>query len=69
MAYSADIIRKMAQELYGIEMSGERAAEVAVQVTVLAESAHRAGHESDFNDELLSARQVLMRVAADGDSS
>ena len=69
MGFSADTIRKMAHEVYGIELSDERAAEIAGQVTGLAESARQAGRESDFNDELLSARQVLIQAAEEGGSS
>lgn len=69
MGFSADTIRKMAQEVYGIELSDERAAEIAGQVTGLAESARQAGRESDFNDELLSARQILIQAAEEGGAS
>ena len=69
MGFSADTIRKMAREAYGIEMSDLRAAEIARQVTELAESARQAGCEADFNDELLSARQVLVQAAEEGGTS
>jgi hypothetical protein len=69
MGFSADTIRKMAHEVYGIELSDERAAEIAGQVTGLAESARQAGRESNFNDELLSARQVLIQAAEEGGAS
>lgn len=69
MGFSADTIRKMAHEVYGIELSDERAAEIAGQVTGLAESVRQAGRESNFNDELLSARQVLIQAAEEGGAS
>ena len=69
MGFSADTIRKMAREVYGIEMSDSRAAEIARQVTELAESARQAGREADFNDELLSSREVLIQAAEEGGTS
>ena len=69
MGYSAETIQKMAYEVYGVELSEKRAVEIAGQVTELAESARKAGHESDFNDELLSARQALMQSEVPGESS
>tara|TARA_A100001037_G_scaffold253369_2_gene237936 strand:+ start:2085 stop:2294 length:210 start_codon:yes stop_codon:yes gene_type:complete len=69
MAFSATTIREMARDIYGIEMSEKRAGEVASQVSDLAEAARRAGQQSDFNDELLSARQVILESLDDGGAS
>ena len=69
MGFSADTIREMARDVYGIELSNERAADIAAQVTEMSESARQAGRESDFNDELLSARQVLAQAAEQGSTS
>lgn len=69
MGCSGETIRAMAREIYGIELTEDRAAEIARQVTELAESAGRAGRGSDFDDELLSARQTLIRAAQDGQGS
>lgn len=69
MAFTAETIQAMAREVYGIELSEARASEIAGQVTGLAESARQAGRESDFNDELLSARQVLEQAGEKGGAS
>ena len=69
MRYSASTIQKMAQKVYGVELTEKRAVEIAEQVTELTESARQAGRKSDFNDELLSARKALMQSAVDGGSS
>tara|TARA_B100000029_G_scaffold111181_1_gene103174 strand:- start:2266 stop:2475 length:210 start_codon:yes stop_codon:yes gene_type:complete len=69
MAFSATTIREMARDIYGIEMSEKRAGEVASQVSDLAEAARRVGQQSDFNDELLSARQVILESLDDGGAS
>ncbi len=62
MDHSGETVRAMARELYGIELTEDRAAEIAGQVTQIAGAAGRAGREPDFNDELLSARQALTRA-------
>ena len=69
MAFTAETIQAMAREVYGIELSEARASEIAGQVTGLAESARQAGREPDFNDELLSARQVLEQAGEKGGAS
>lgn len=69
MGCSGETIRAMAREIYGIELTEDRAAEIAHQVTELAESTRRAGREPDFDDELLSARQTLIRATQDGRGS
>ena len=69
MGFSVETIRMMAREIYGIELSEGRAAEIAEQSAGLYEAARTAGREPDFNDELLSARQVLMRAAEEGGTS
>ena len=69
MDCSGETIRAMAREIYGIELTEDRAAEIAHQVTEIAEAARRAGRESDFDDELLSARQTLIRATQDGRGS
>ncbi|MBH64322.1 MAG: hypothetical protein CL569_18125 [Alphaproteobacteria bacterium] len=69
MAFSATTIREIARDVYGIEMSEKRAGEVASQVSDLAEAARRAGQQSDFNDELLSARQVILESLDDSGAS
>ena len=69
MAFNATTIREMARDVYGIEMSEERAGGIASQVSDLAEAARRAGQQSDFNDELLSARQVILESLENGNAS
>jgi len=69
MPFNATTIREMARDVYGIEMSEERAGRVASQVSDLAEAARRAGQQVDFNDELLSARQVILGSLENGNAS
>ena len=69
MPFNATPIREMARDVYGIEMSEERAGRVASQVSDLAEAARRAGQQVDFNDELLSARQVILGSLENGNAS
>ena len=69
MGFSAETIRVMAREIYGIEVSEARAAEIAEQATGLYEAARQAGCETDFNEELLSARQALMQATEEGGTS
>ena len=69
MGCSGETIRAMAREIYGIELAEDRAVEIARQVTELAESARRAGRESNFDDELLSARQTFIRTTQGGQGS
>ncbi len=69
MGLSTETILAMAREIYGIELSEARAAEIAEQATGLCEAARQAGREIDFNEELLSARQTLMQAAEEGGTS
>lgn len=69
MSISRETVMTMARELYGLEISEERAAELAIQATDMTECAHRSGVTADFNEELMSARQVLIRAVQDGDAS
>tara|TARA_Y100001960_G_C14716727_1_gene850025 strand:+ start:618 stop:827 length:210 start_codon:yes stop_codon:yes gene_type:complete len=69
MPFSATTILEIARDVYGIELSDERAGEVASQVSNLAEAARRSGPHSDFNDELLSARQVILATLEVGSAS
>jgi hypothetical protein len=69
VGFSAETIRVMAREIYGIELSEARAAEIAKQATGLCEAARQAGRGSDFNEELLSARQALTQASEEGGTS
>ncbi len=69
MGFSAETIRVMAREIYGIELAEARAAEIAEQATELYEAARQAGRETDFDEELLSARQALMQATKEGGTS
>ena len=61
--YGGETVRAMARELYGIELTEERAAEVARQAASLAGAARRAGREPDFDDEPAGVRRALARAA------
>ena len=61
--YGEETVRAMARELYGIDLTEDRAAEIARQAAALAGAARRAGREPDFDEELASARRALARAA------
>ncbi len=61
--YSGETVRAMARELYGIELTEDRAAEIARQAAALAGAARRAGRVPDFDEELASAHRALDRAA------
>ena len=69
MGFSAQTIRVMAREIYGIELSETRAAEIAEQASGLSAAARQAGRETDFDEELLSARQALRQATGEGGTS
>ena len=61
--YGVETVRAMARELYGIELTEDRTAEIARQAAALSGAACRAGRRPDFDEELASARQALARAA------
>jgi hypothetical protein len=62
MDYSSDLIRRMAKELYGLDVAEPRAAEMARQLTRLTTAAGKAELRVDFDDPMASINGDLVAV-------